>query len=106
MLTDEQGFTGGASATQSRLAALSVFGLVGVLVGFLVLIAFLAVAHRRGDAEGSRKSHALLADQMAKLRSGKTDCLVQPDPRFVEELLADRACAAKIVCGKYLWRER
>jgi hypothetical protein len=96
MSADGQGFTDEASGTRPRLAALSVFGLVGALIGFLVLNAFLAVAHQRCGADGLRKTHTLLADQMTKLRSGKTDCLVQPDPRFVEELLADRACSAKI----------
>ncbi|MCX5682077.1 MAG: hypothetical protein NT049_00095 [Planctomycetota bacterium] len=33
---------------------------------------------------------------MEELKRGNIDCLVQPDPRFVDELLADAACALKI----------
>jgi hypothetical protein len=43
-----------------------------------------------------RKDHALLTAQMEELRRGDVDCLVQPDPRFIDELLADAACASKV----------
>jgi hypothetical protein len=38
----------------------------------------------------------MLVEQMEELRRGRINCLVQPDPRFIDELLADAACAAKI----------
>jgi hypothetical protein len=33
---------------------------------------------------------------MEEIKAGNVDCLVQPDPRFVDELLADAACTSKI----------
>lgn len=44
----------------------------------------------------SRQSHAWMLEQMEQLRRGEINCFVSPDPRFVGELLADAACAAKV----------
>ncbi|MGA2259044.1 MAG: hypothetical protein ABSG53_30605 [Thermoguttaceae bacterium] len=43
-----------------------------------------------------RRGHALMTEQMEQIKRGAVTCLVQPDPRFIEELLADTTCAAKI----------
>jgi hypothetical protein len=43
-----------------------------------------------------RKSHGWMMDQMQQLRQGETNCLVDPAPRFIEELLADAASAAAV----------
>jgi hypothetical protein len=37
-----------------------------------------------------------MMEQMAQIRQGEISCLVQPDPRFINELLADTTCAVKI----------
>jgi len=54
------------------------------------------VVHQWCDEERLRKDRALLREQMEELKRGNVDCLVQPDPRFVDELLADAACTSKI----------
>jgi hypothetical protein len=92
MSTDDQKLTGGVSIAVSCLAWLCFFG----LVGYLVLTVLLMVVHQWWDDEGLRNGHALLMEQMEELRRGNVDCLVQPDPRFVDELLADAACVSKI----------
>jgi hypothetical protein len=43
-----------------------------------------------------RQSQTWMQEQMEQLRRGEIDCLIQPDPRFVGDLLADTVCAAKI----------
>jgi hypothetical protein len=68
------------------------FGLIGVLVVSGLLI----VTRRWCEEEGGRRSHAVLMELMEELRRGRIDCLVQPDPRFIDELLADVACASKV----------
>jgi hypothetical protein len=92
MPTDDQDLTGGASIAVSCLAWLGFFGLVGCLV----LTALLMAVRNWCDDDELRGSRALLLEQMEELRRGDVDCLVQPDPRFLDELLADAACASKI----------
>ena len=44
----------------------------------------------------SRQSRVWMLDQAAQLRRGEINCLVNPDPAFIDELLADTACTAKV----------
>jgi hypothetical protein len=41
-------------------------------------------------------SRELMQEQIAQLRRGEIHCLSQPDPRFVDELLADPVAAAQV----------
>jgi hypothetical protein len=92
MSNDDQKLTGGVSNAVSCLAWLCFFGLLGCLV----LTMLLMVVRNSCDDDGLRNGRVLLMEQMEDLRRGDVDCLVQPDPRFVDELLADAACASKI----------
>lgn len=40
--------------------------------------------------------HAALREQIDLIRQGDLDCLVQPDPQFIHEVLDDPACVARI----------
>lgn len=42
--------------------------------------------------EDFRLRRAVMQRQMDEIRAGKIDCLVQPDPEFIDDLLADAAC--------------
>jgi hypothetical protein len=44
----------------------------------------------------SRLSHSWMLEQMKLLQQGEVNCLVNPDPRFIDELFADTACTAKV----------
>ena len=68
------------------------FGGLGILA--TVGLQFLAFAWC--DRDESRKSHDWMKDQMQRLRQGEINCLVDPDPRSLEELLADAAAAAAV----------
>ncbi len=65
-------------------------------LGIVATIGVNALAQNWGEKEEYPRSHAVMADQMARIRRGEIDCLVKPDPRFIDELLADTVCAAKI----------
>ena len=69
-----------------------VFGLVGTLATVL----FAAAYARWIDRDDLRQSRALMTQQMEQIKRGEINCLVQPDPRLIDELLADTACMAKI----------
>jgi hypothetical protein len=92
MSTTDQEQTDSVSIAISCLAWLCLFG----LVGYLVLTVLLMVVRNWCDDEGLRNGRALLREQMEELKRGNIDCLVQPDPRLVDELLADVACTSKI----------
>jgi hypothetical protein len=68
------------------------FGTVGILttVGL----------HRFVDAwcprDEVRSNRALMTDQIEQLRNGEINCLIAPDSRYIEELLAERAAAAAV----------
>lgn len=74
------------------LGWMTLFGTLGVLAAIGVQ-AFVAHWCQRDEV---RQSRAWMADQLGQLRRGEIDCLVNPDPRFIDELLADAACAAKV----------
>ncbi len=71
---------------------MAVFGFVGILVTIGVQIPVSDWCER----DSVRQNRTWMLDQADQLRRGKIDCLVSPDPAFVEELLADTACAARV----------
>lgn len=74
------------------LGWMALFAVIGVVatVGIQYLV---DAGFQRAD---SRKTRAAMRDQMDLLRRGQIDCLVQPDPRFIDEILADKACAVAV----------
>lgn len=83
----------GASATGDRwMAWMFLFGAVGILTtaGLQQLVDAWCV---RDDF---RSNCASMRDQMQQLRNGEIDCLIDPDPRFIEELLTDASSAAAV----------
>ena len=81
-----------ATKVASCFAWLALFGLFGVLATVLVT----AVCAKWSDRDNARRSHALMIEQMEQIRRGEIKCLVQPDPSFIDELLADAKCVANI----------
>jgi hypothetical protein len=71
---------------------MAIFGLVGTLV----TVGIQRYVAEWCEQDTIRLRHAWMTDQADQLRRGEIDCLVNPDPAFVEELLADAACAAKV----------
>jgi hypothetical protein len=69
---------------------------VFVLVGCISLSLSLMALRYWCTEKEEKATRGLLAEQMKELKRGDVDCLVQPDPRFVDELLADMACASKV----------
>jgi len=77
----------------SCLGWLLFYGVLGVLATRLLLKPTCAKWIARDDM---RRSRAMMMEQMEQIKRDATTCLVQPDPRFIDDLLADAACAAKI----------
>jgi len=84
------------SASGKHIAAwfgwMTFFGIVGVLV----TVGVQSFVNDWCEGDLARQSHEWMTEQADQLRRGEIDCLVNPDPAFVEELLADTACAAKV----------
>jgi hypothetical protein len=76
----------------SCLGWLVLFGLLGALATALLA----AVLAAWSDRESQRRSDVLMMAQIEQLRRGEIHCLVQPDPGFINKLLADANCAANI----------
>ena len=70
----------------------ALFGMVGILLTMLVHRVVVDWCERAAP----RQVHAWMLDQADQLRRGEIVCLVNPDPAFVEELLADKTCAANV----------
>lgn len=51
---------------------------------------------KRNSQEMTRMRHDAIAIQIADIKSGKNDCLVNPAPEFIEEIVADPVCREKI----------
>lgn len=64
----------------------------------LGLVAASTAADRWRLREDFRLRRAAMQRQMDEIRSGKIDCLVQPDPEFIDDLLADPPCAQNVEC--------
>jgi DNA-binding transcriptional LysR family regulator len=73
-------------------AWMCVWGVIGAALTILVNIC----VHDWCDRDLVRLSHLSTTSQIDQLRRGEIDCLVQPEPAFVDELLSDAACAAKV----------
>jgi hypothetical protein len=71
---------------------LALFGVIGILA----TIGIQRLVKNWCEREEFRQSRIWMQDQMGQLRRGEINCLVNPDPRFIEELLIDTACAAKV----------
>jgi hypothetical protein len=71
---------------------LLLFGLLGALATAAVGVA----CAKWGERYASRRSHTAMIEQMDQIKRGEIDCLVQPDPRFIDELMADKDCTTKI----------
>lgn len=71
---------------------MTLFGVIGVLAA----IGVQCFVNDWCDGELARQSHEWMNEQAEQLRRGEINCLVNPDPAFVDELLADTSCAAKV----------
>mgnify|MGYP000976317268 CR=1 FL=1 len=76
----------------SCLGWLILFG----VVGFFVMTAVLSSLKSFGDKEELRQCRALMTEQIERIKRGEINCLVQPDPRLIDELMTDTACSEKI----------
>jgi hypothetical protein len=68
--------------------------LVAILIG--VFGALVCALGKLADQESLRRRHAAMTIQIAEIKSGKIDCLVNPDPDFLDELLADAECKVNL----------
>lgn len=68
------------------------FGAVGIFV--TAGVQHFVTEWCEGDL--ARQSREWMVEQTDQVRRGEINCLVNPDPAFVEELLADTGCAAKV----------
>ncbi len=69
------------------------------LWGLLAILGLAYLLNRTQDwceQEATERSRALMAEQIENIKQDKTNCLIQPDPQFIDELLADETCASKI----------
>lgn len=78
-------------------AWLGLFGLLGVLTTVL-LSNLSAIWIQRNEPD---LNVALMIEQIGQLKRGEIHCLVQPDPRFIDELFADPKSGER-VCELYL----
>ena len=78
--------------TASCLGWLMLFGITGIFVLTLVLSQLKSWCAK----EELRRSRALMTEQIERIKRGEINCLVQPDPRLIDELMTDTACTEKI----------
>jgi hypothetical protein len=71
---------------------MTLFGIMGIFVTIGVQIPIATWCER----DQARQIREWMLEQTDQLRRGEINCLVQPDPAFIEELLADTTCAAKV----------
>ena len=81
-----------ASGWATWFGWMMLFGIVGVLAATALRVPI----SQSGEEALVRQNHQWMIDQADQLRRGEINCLVDPDPAFIEELLADTTCAAKI----------
>ena len=65
-------------------------------IGILTTIGLQHLVPTWCERDEFRTNHGRMTDQMQQLGQGEINCLVDPDPRFIEELLADAASAAAV----------
>jgi hypothetical protein len=68
------------------------FGVLGIVT--TIGLQYLFQTWRERDE--FQRSHGWMTEQMRQLRGGEIDCLVDPDPRFIKELVADAPSAAAV----------
>ena len=52
--------------------------------------------NKYADAEELRQLQAMMDEQIKAIKAGEMDCLVHPDPQFIDAILADKNCAKNI----------
>ena len=70
-----------------------------ILFGAIGIVATIGVQYfvsLRCQRDERQRAHASMQEQMNRLRAGEMNCLVNPDPRFIDEVLADAACATAV----------
>lgn len=77
----------------SCLGWLTLLGVPGVVLTLAVVFPLIDKYYEQKEM---RQSHDLMQEQMERLKRGEINCLVNPDARFIDELLADADCAAHI----------
>jgi hypothetical protein len=85
-----------ASALGRCIVAWFVWMTLFGVVGSLVSVGVHAFVGDQCERDLAQQCHAWMGDQADQLRRDEIDCLVNPDPAFIEELLADAALAAKV----------
>ena len=65
-------------------------------MGILMTIGLQHLVSTWCEQDEFRNNDRWMMDQMQQLRQGEINCLVDPDPRIIEELLADAAPAAAV----------
>jgi hypothetical protein len=74
------------------LGWLALFAVLGAFVTALAA----AACGKWSEQEALRRADAAMAAQLEQIKRGEIHCLVQPEARFVDELLADKDCAANV----------
>ena len=92
MATENDGQPASGQHAATWFGWMTLFGLAGIV--FTIFVQSYIARQCQEDAD--RQNHVWMMEQADQLRRGKIDCLVNPDPEFIEELLADTACAAKV----------
>jgi hypothetical protein len=84
-----------ASATGGWMAWCGSMFLFGVM-GIVATVSFQRLVHIWCPQDEFRSERAWMRSQMEQLRNGEVNCLIDPDPRFIEELLAEPASAGAV----------
>lgn len=88
--------SGSRSLSVCRCLVLGALGLLLLLMICYLVTRLIQVIAEEGD-EGfdqvaRQRRQAVMAQQVREIREGNIDCLVNPDPFFLDELLADPGC--------------
>ena len=66
-----------------------------IFYGFIGCLALMVVLHfvqKYADREELRHARAMMDEQIKAIKAGEMDCLVHPDPLFIDNILADMDC--------------
>jgi hypothetical protein len=67
-----------------------------IAIGYIGMMLVLLRIDNYCSLEEMRRRHLAMTEQMEMLKNGEINCLVHPDPLFLDEILADNNVAAKI----------
>ena len=81
-----------ANKTASCLGWLMLYGVIGIVL----MVVVSSLSKKCGVKEELRRSRALMTEQIERIKRGEINCLVQPDPRFIDDLMADTVCTENI----------